>query len=258
RELKRIFDPKNLLNPGKIVGPDPSREAWPLRGVARWWGGEVVNEANSSSSVTALPGAPNAPPHHLTTPPPRREPLLVWKDTHPPQEASKCSGCGACRPATAPRRMCPVFRATGTEAATPRAKANLARVLADPAAATPEEVREVAALCVNCKMCRDECDARVNIPKLMIETKAALQAEHGLDRADWVLARAEGFASLGSNFAPIVNGLLARRPVRWMLEKLLGVSRRRRLPAFALGNFFRRARAMGLPKKQTGGTTSTG
>jgi hypothetical protein len=31
RELKRIFDPKNLLNPGKIVGPDPSREAWPLR-----------------------------------------------------------------------------------------------------------------------------------------------------------------------------------------------------------------------------------
>ena len=31
RELKRIFDPKNLLNPGKIVGPDPSRPAWPLR-----------------------------------------------------------------------------------------------------------------------------------------------------------------------------------------------------------------------------------
>ncbi len=29
RELKRIFDPKGILNPGKIVGPDPSREAWP-------------------------------------------------------------------------------------------------------------------------------------------------------------------------------------------------------------------------------------
>ena len=35
RELKRIFDPKNLLNPGKIVGPDPSREAWPLRAAVR-------------------------------------------------------------------------------------------------------------------------------------------------------------------------------------------------------------------------------
>jgi Fe-S oxidoreductase len=98
-------------------------------------------------------------------------------------------------------------------------------------------------------MCRDECPARVDVPKLMIETKARLQAEYGLDRADWVLARAESFAALGSNFAPFVNGLLARRPVRWVLEKLLGVSRRRRLPAFALRNFFRRARGMGLTKK---------
>ena len=35
REIKRIFDPKGLLNPGKIVGPDPSREAWPLRAGVR-------------------------------------------------------------------------------------------------------------------------------------------------------------------------------------------------------------------------------
>ena len=69
--------------------------------------------------------------------------------------------------------MCPVFRATGEEAATPRAKANLLRVLTAPDIATPDEVRAVADLCVNCKMCRDECDARVNIPKLMLEAKAA-------------------------------------------------------------------------------------
>ncbi|HVL15203.1 MAG TPA: FAD-binding and (Fe-S)-binding domain-containing protein, partial [Gemmata sp.] len=188
RELKTIFDPKNLLNPGKIVGPDPSREAWPLRPV--------------------LAAEPAAGPRFSA-------PLLVWKDSSPAAEVARCSGCGDCRTATPPERMCPVFRATGDEAATPRAKANLLRVLADPGAATPDEVRAVAGLCVNCKMCRDECDARVDIPKLMLEAKAALQAEHGLDRADWVLARAEGFAWLGSNFAPIVNGLLARRPVRW-------------------------------------------
>src|SRR5262249_19123942 len=223
-------------NPGKIVGPDPSREAWPLRGVVRWRGSEVAE-------ATA-------------TPPPERAPLLIWKDSTPDAEVARCSGCGDCRTATAPRRMCPVFRATGEEARTPRAKGTLLRVLAEPLEATPDEVKAVATLCVNCKMCRDECDARVNIPKLMLETKAAHQAENGLDRSDWFLARAEGFAAFGSNFAPIVNGLLARRPVRWVLEKLFGLPRRRRLPAFALRNFFRRARGVGLTRKGIGNQES--
>ncbi len=227
RELKRVFDPKNLLNPGKIVGPDPSREAWPLR-----------KAEHQNAKATASSGEESQP----------APPLLIWKESTPADEVAKCSGCGDCRTASPARRMCPVFRATGEEAATPRAKANLLRVLSDPAAATPDEVKDVAALCVNCKMCRDECDARVNIPKLMLETKAALVAEHGMDRTDWVLARAEGFASLGSNFAPLVNRLLGRRSVRWMLEKLLGVSRSRRLPTFALRNFFRRARGQGLSR----------
>jgi Fe-S oxidoreductase len=43
--------------------------------------------------------------------------------------------------------------------------------------------------------------------------------------------------------------LLARRPTRWVLEKLFGLSRRRRLPAFALRNFFRRARRHGWMKQ---------
>lgn len=145
--------------------------------------------------------------------------------------------------------MCPTFRASGDEAATPRAMANMLRLLADPQAATPDEVQVVTELCINCKQCRDECDAKVNVPKLMLEAKAALHAEHGLERADWALARAEWLAAFGSNFAPLVNVLLGRRPVRWVLEKVFGLSRERRLPSFALRNFFRRARGAGLTKK---------
>jgi Fe-S oxidoreductase len=126
---------------------------------------------------------------------------------------------------------------------------NMLRVLTDPTAVTPEEVQAVTENCINCKQCRDECDAKVNVPKLMLEAKAWLHAEHGLDRADWALARAESLAVIGSNFAPLVNVLLARRPVRWIIEKVFGISRRRRLPSFALRNFFRRARGMGLTKK---------
>src|SRR5205807_7886287 len=139
----------------------------------------------------------------------------------------------------------PIFRATHAEAATPRAKANLLRHLlqegADPRQVSANEVREVADLCVNCKMCAVECPAHVNIPKLMLEAKAANVAEHGLDRSDWVLARTESFARVGSALALFINHAFANRGVRWLLEKVFGVSRRRRLPLFAPRSFLRRA-----------------
>jgi Fe-S oxidoreductase len=238
RELKRVFDPKGLLNPGKIIGPDPSRPAWPLRG---------SQESGVRSQESETPRSRDAESSERSAPA-TRTPLLIWANTTPAAEAAKCTGCGDCRTRTT-GRMCPVFRATGLEAASPRAKANLVRLLADGGDLGADDARQVAELCVGCRMCRDECPARVDVSKLMLEAKAANQAEHGLDRADWVLARAEGFAAAASNFAPLVNGLLARRSVRWLVEKLFGVSRTRRLPAFALRNFFRRARGAGFTRK---------
>src|SRR5437667_9136732 len=123
--------------------------------------------------------------------------------------------------------MCPIFRAELTEAATPRAKANLMRYLQQdghvPLLAS-DEVRAVADLCVNCKMCALECPAHVNVPKLMLEAKAANVAQHGLDRASLVLARTECFARLGSALAPLTNAVLELHGVRWLMERLFGVS----------------------------------
>jgi Fe-S oxidoreductase len=166
-------------------------------------------------------------------------------------EAQTCNGCGHCRTESPARRMCPLFRATHAEAATPRAKANLMRELlrGGPEQLSSDAVREVADLCINCKMCAAECPARVNVPKMMLEAKAANVAEHGLSRSDWVLARAEGFARLGSVFATAANAVLTSRSARWLLETLFGVSRRRRLPSFAGRSFLHRARRRGWTKK---------
>ncbi len=237
RELKRVFDPKGILNPGKIIGPDPSREAWPLRKA------EDRGQRTEDRDEKTEDAVSREPPASASVP------LLLWKES-PAAEVARCSGCGDCRTRTAPERMCPTFRATGSETATPRGMANMLRLLADPSAATPDELSAVADLCVNCKQCRDECDAKVNVPKLMLEAKARQHAEHGLDRSDWFLARAEGLAAIGSNFAPLVNILMGRRPVRWLMEKVFGVSRQRRLPTFALRNFFRKARGMGLTREK--------
>ena len=230
RELKRIFDPKNILNPGKILGPDPSRPAWPMLEDK-----STKLETRNSKAELALP----------------RQPLLIWGETTPDDEAAKCNGCGDCRPRTGPVRMCPVFRATGEEAATPRAKANALKLLDDPTRLEGEDLAEIARLCVNCKMCRDECRAKVDVPKMMLEAKAAHYAEHGFRRHEWMLARSESLARLAGQFSWTMNTLLAMRWSRWLLEKGFGLSRRVRLPRFTHRTFLRRAWWMGLTKRGT-------
>ncbi len=83
----------------------------------------------------------------------------------------------------------------------------------------------------------------------MLQVKAANVAEHGLDRTDWAMARTESFARLGSAFAPLANAVLDNPLARWLLEKLFGLSRRRRLPAFAARSFLRRATRRGWTRR---------
>ncbi len=150
---------------------------------------------------------------------------LHWQQDEAVAEAVRCNGCGQCRTETPALRMCPIFRATHEEAATPRAKANLMRQLlqpdVDPARLASDEVRAVADLCVNCKMCAVECPAQVNIPRLMLwRPRPPNTVQHGLDRTDWAMALALGASSpdSASAFALLTNELsfpAARRVGCW-------------------------------------------
>jgi FAD/FMN-containing dehydrogenase/Fe-S oxidoreductase len=246
RELKSIFDPHSLFNPGKIIGPIPEMPAWPLRrGVPDW------PPPPPPSDTVEAPSSEGRPAEGSIA-------LLHWRPGEVPADATDCNGCGQCRTSAPHLRMCPIFRTTRAEAATPRAKANLLRHLlqnADPGTnpLSTDAVREVADLCVNCKMCAHECPAHINVPKLMLEAKAANVAEHGLTRGSWALARTEGFAATGSALAFLVNLALGNAGARWLLEKVFGISRRRRLPTFAPRNFLQRAARRGLTKLPSGG-----
>ncbi len=229
QELKRVFDPRNILNPGKIVGPDPSRPAWPLRSAER--------------------AAKTDPPASQ-----RPTPLLLWSENEMTSAVSACNGCGACRSEDTAQRMCPTFRATHSERASPRAKANLFRTIVEGGLsdANEDDLRAVADLCINCKMCALECPGRANIPKLMLEAKAANHAAQGWRRSAWFQARIEGLASLGSKAALTSNFLLRRPTIRWILERVFGLARRRALPAFAFRTFLGRARGRGLMRRPSG------
>jgi FAD/FMN-containing dehydrogenase/Fe-S oxidoreductase len=225
RQIKSIFDPRNIFNPGKIVDADLGLTQRPLR---------MVPSMNGHSPW-----------------------LLRWPDSGVAVEVSQCNGCGQCRTELASQRMCPIFRATHAEAASPRAKANLLRHLlqtnSDGRQLASDEVREVADLCVNCKMCALECPAHVNIPKLMLEAKAANVAQHGLGRTEWFFARLESFIQWGSAFSLLSNLALGSRTIRWALGRLLGLSPSRRLPRFALRTFMTIAKRRGWTRRPRGG-----
>lgn len=246
REVKRIFDPKNVLNPGKIVGPDPTRPAWPLQPIRTGMRSREVVKTASDTQVS-IPVVSKVKPATVEEPNPR---MLIWEST-PANEAAKCNGCGDCRPRTGVERMCPVFKTTGLETATPRAKANLLRLLnEDGTTADGDAIRAVASLCVNCKMCRDECKAGVDVPKLMNETKAMLWRDHGTDRANWFLARVESLIGTASFFTFTANTLLGTRWGRWLLARTFGLDRTLRLPLLRYRTFVWRAWAKGWSRRR--------
>lgn len=183
---------------------------------------------------------------------------LAWQPGELVQQVRSCNACGHCRTQAPDARMCPVFRFAPAEEASPRAKANLMRALLTgqlpPEAMAQEMFKEVADLCVNCHMCRLECPANVDIPKLMLEAKAAYVANNGLRPSDWVLTRLDLFSALGSWLHPLFNWMISNRQARWLLEKLAGVARGRKLPRFAARSFMRRAhrRRLTRPTRRAG------
>jgi Fe-S oxidoreductase len=99
-----------------------------------------------------------------------------------------------------------------------------------------------------------ECAAGVDIPKLMLEAKAAFVASDGLRLGDWVLTRLDLFCSLGSLLHPFANWAVANPQMRWLLEKTIGLAQARKLPRFASRSFMRRAhrRRLTRPPRRSG------
>ncbi len=139
--------------------------------------------------------------------------------------------------------MCPIFRLGPAEESSPRAKANIMRaVLAgklDPGTLASDEFKAVADLCVNCKMCRLECPASVDIPRLMIEGKGAYVQVNGLSTAQWIMSRVDWLSAVASSLPRLSNWAIANRPARWLIEKMLGIAQGRKLPRLAARSFMR-------------------
>lgn len=191
------------------------------------------------------PRAPEAPPTALPV-------LLRWEDRSLEENVAACNGCGLCRTNEPGMRMCPSFRASRAEPASPRAQAHLLRQVAsgflDPRSWGSEELRAHADLCVHCGLCRVECPAGVDVSGLMLEAKAAHVSDHGLPPEAWLLSRVDVWARWASRFPLIFNAMMKSRPARWLLDRAFGLARLRRLPRAHRTSFLRRAERLGLTR----------
>ena len=223
QDIKRLFDPDNLMNPGKVLSDDPHLTVRHLRPVPA-----ISPSANGHSGLQLY------------------DLQLKWSQQQMSQTASSCHGCGACRTIEPAQRMCPFFHVEPGEERSPRAKANAVRAVFSgqiPAhdLAAPE-MRKLASFCFNCKQCERECPNHVDVPHLMIEAKAQYLATNGPMTSEWFLSRLHSWGNFLCRISWLVNPLLSNSISRWLLERVLGVAAERRLPPLARRPFLRTAR----------------
>ena len=211
-EIKRLFDPRGVMNPGKIVDTGRWRMDRDLR-------------LGPGSELT-LPFEPFA--------------AFVEKDRSFIGNLEQCNGCGGCRKETPV--MCPTFAATGEEALSTRGRANVLRATLEgrfDGNLEAPELAEVLGACLSCKACKRECPSGVDLALLKAETLQARHRAAGPSLADRVIARSDLLGRLGSATAPLSNIVTRWSPVRRLMEGALGIDAERSLPPFARQRFDR-------------------
>jgi len=209
RDVKQLFDPQNILNPGKITAAPKMDD----RNLFRFAPGYKVDSFPTKLNWSAWPGAAGGLQGAV----------------------EMCNNNGSCRKLDG-GVMCPSFRATRNEADSTRGRANSLRLalsgqLGADAMASPA-MAETMKLCVSCKACKRECPTGVDMARMKIEVTALQAEKHGLSWHDKLIAYLPDYAPYAAALAPLIKLRDTVPGAAWLSEKLTGFSARRPLPAW--------------------------
>lgn len=221
-EVKDAFDPRNLMNPGKVVSPPKMDDPSLMR-----YGADYQTSYSFAQTV-----------------------FHFHEDGDFARAVEMCNGAGVCRQLEQ-GVMCPSFQATRQEKHSTRGRANALRAammgLLGPQAMTSKELYEVLDLCLSCHACKSECPSSVDMARLKAEFLHQYYQEHGVPIRSWLFANIAKWNALMQPIAPLSNMFL-RGPAKWALAAL-GVHSKRSLPTLAPEPFSRWYRRGAQQKK---------
>ncbi len=92
---------------------------------------------------------------------------------------------------------------------------------------------DFADLCISCGLCKEICPTQIDMPMAIAKVKHEDHKKNPPSLTNELLMAAETAAKLGCAFAPLSNWSLRNPIFRWVMEKAVGIDRRRELPLFA-------------------------
>lgn len=202
KELKRVWDTHNILNPGKIIDTPSIIED--LRVVP----GKETPSYETIFDFTRYNG-------YFRT-------------------IEKCNGTGDCRKnSIIGGSMCPTYMATRDEDKTTRGRANILReYLYASQKKNPfdhKEIYDILSLCISCKACKSECPANVDMTKLKAEFLQHYYDIHGIPLRSKLVAYLPRLNQLAVLFRPISNLLINSI----ITKKIVGIAPNRNLPTLS-------------------------
>ena len=227
--VKDAFDPKGLLNPGRVVRAPRMDD----RSLFRYPPGYAADAAI--------------------------RPVLDWSEHPGPLggflgAVEMCNNNGTCRKFDA-NVMCPSFRVTRAEEHLTRGRANTLRLALTgqlgPDALASDEVASALSLCVSCKGCKRECPTGVDMAKMKIEVLHARARRHGIAAKDRLVAELPRWAPLAARVPGAVSWRDSSPWLARLSERWLGLAATRSLPRFA-PDPFRDAELDGAPPAPRG------
>ena len=201
REFKAVWDPRNRMNPGKVVAPNP---------------------------ITAnLRLGPAYPRHEPAT-------VLACQDDDGKFSRAmiRCVGVGKCRRLDG-GVMCPSFMATREEKWSTRGRARLLFEMIHGDIITDgwrsEAIRDSLDLCLSCKGCKRDCPVGVD----MAAYKAEFFSHHYRRRLRPRVAYGMGLIHWWARVAALAPGLVNRLGNTRLFKRAAGIAPDRAMPAFA-------------------------